>query len=337
MEQRIFAGITIAILLLSSILLYFNDERTEDEEYYMGSNGLVPVWERGNQPFNTTGSYSYTLVKGEYNITGPNSIFVDVDLPTDEGGCVISNDCEIHMGLWLPDVPNGTKIPVIADIGPYYDDGDVDALTPANRLGKFLIENFVPYGYAVAQVSVFGTGESNHCMDFMGTSEQLGIDYAVTWLGSQEWSNGNVGIIGKSYDGSTPWQAAMFGNPYLKTIIPISGLIVGSLHIWRFPTFGPQLGHPETRPNPPQRVHTKPSPNPERSRQHAHNKTTTPNSAPRRNSARTRTERTPKPHQAHTACTPSPHEAHNAEDRQRTHAHTKPTRRQPPCARVGAK
>ena len=30
-----------------------------------------------------------------------------------------------------------------SEIGPYYDDGDVDALTPADRLGRFLIENFV--------------------------------------------------------------------------------------------------------------------------------------------------------------------------------------------------
>ena len=44
-------------------------------------------------------------------------------------------------------------------------------------------------------------------MDFMGLSEQMGIDAAVTWLGTQEWINGNVGIVGKSYDGTTPWQA----------------------------------------------------------------------------------------------------------------------------------
>ena len=41
--------------------------------------------------------------------------------------------------------------------------------------------------FAVAQVSVFGTGMSNHCMDFMGLSEQMGIDAAVTWLGTQEY------------------------------------------------------------------------------------------------------------------------------------------------------
>ena len=42
----------------------------------------------------------------------------------------------------------------------------------------------------------------------MGTAEQLGND-AGFWLGAR-WSNGNVAMIGKSYDGSTPWQAAMF-------------------------------------------------------------------------------------------------------------------------------
>ena len=225
MEQRVFAGITVGILLLSSLLLYFSEDTEQDDNYYMGDNGLVPVWERVNQNFNTTGSYSYTLVPGQYDIVGPESVFIDVDLPSSELGCTITDDCQVHLGLWMPDVPNGTKVPVIADVGPYYDDGDVDALTPANRLGKFLIENMVPYGYAVAQVSVFGTGMSNHCMDFMGLSEQMGIDAAVTWLGTQEWSNGNVGIVGKSYDGTTPWQAAMFGNPHLKTIIPISGLI----------------------------------------------------------------------------------------------------------------
>ena len=54
MEQRVFAGITVAILLLSSLLLYFNEDTEQDDDYYMGDNGLVPVWERVNQNFNTT-------------------------------------------------------------------------------------------------------------------------------------------------------------------------------------------------------------------------------------------------------------------------------------------
>ena len=67
--------------------------------------------------------------------------------------------------------------------------------------------------------------------------EQRGIDAAVTWLGTQSWSNGNVGIIGKSYDVSTPWRAT-FGNPHLATIVPMSGLIgvhelMGAMEVWK--------------------------------------------------------------------------------------------------------
>ena len=72
-------------------------------------------------------------------------------------------------------------------------------------------------------------------MDLMGNAEQLGNDAAVRWLGEQAWSNGAVALIGKSYDGSTPWQAAMFGaeHDYLKTIVPISGLIGVKELMWK--------------------------------------------------------------------------------------------------------
>ena len=76
MEQRVFAGITVGILLLSSLLLYFSKDTEMDDDYYIGDNGLVPVWERVNQDFNTTGDYSYTLESGQYNITGPESVFM---------------------------------------------------------------------------------------------------------------------------------------------------------------------------------------------------------------------------------------------------------------------
>ena len=109
----------------------------------------------------------------------------------------------------------------------------MDALTPAERLGRFLIENFVPHGFGVAQVSVFGTGESNHCMDLMGLDEQLGIHAAVEYLGKAPFSNGKVAAIGKSYDGSTPWEAAAMGSPHLKTIVPMSGLIGMHDLMWR--------------------------------------------------------------------------------------------------------
>ncbi|MEK6976126.1 MAG: CocE/NonD family hydrolase [Candidatus Thermoplasmatota archaeon] len=205
------------------------------------------AFERVQLPFNVTGDWSRTLVPGPFGILPGAGHFVSIDLPPTEGGAAVFdplNGPQVHLGLFLPTIPgchwsaaslpDSCKVPVIADAGPYYrtsnqlnplGESDTTDTEPATRLGKFLIDNFVPHGYAVAQVSVFGSGDSNHCFDMFGMAEQLGVDGAVTWLGTQPWSNGNVSLIGRSYDGSTPWQSAAFGNPHLKTIVPISGLI----------------------------------------------------------------------------------------------------------------
>ena len=209
-----------------------------------GTSGLVSVHDRHLQPFNVTGSFSHTLIDGAYGILDGLRVDVPVDLPLTEGGNALTGDASMNLGLFLPEIPgcdwtattlpDHCKIPVVADAGPYYaatvgipdlqTEGDSISTEPAHRLGGFLIENLVPHGYAVAQVSVFGTGDSNHCMDLMGDAEQAGLDAVVTWLGTQPWSNGRVALTGRSYDGSTPWEAAMFGNPHLATIVPISGL-----------------------------------------------------------------------------------------------------------------
>ncbi len=233
----------VVVLFATSMLAgCFGEEDVNKQE--PESDGYPEPWQRADLVYNDEDIYARVTVNGTHAIDAVRSVYVPVETITAaDGGAGLTGDAEVHLGLWLPviegcdweseDLALECRVPVIAEIGPYYNDGDVDALTPADRLGKMLIENYVPHGYGVAQVSVFGTGESNHCMDLMGTDEQRGIDAAVTWLGSQAWSNGKVGIIGKSYDGSTPWQAATFGNPYLATIVPMSGLIGVHELMWR--------------------------------------------------------------------------------------------------------
>ena len=237
-----------ALLMLFVLLPAMFSGCFGEEEIVSNAKAAEPAypqpWERTDLDYDDSDVFSRVSVNGSYGIDDVRSVYVDVPTITAaDGGAGLTGDAVVHLGLWLPviegcdweagNVTEDCRVPVIAEIGPYYDDGDVDALTPAERLGRFLIENYVPHGYGVAQVSVFGTGESNHCMDLMGTDEQRGIDAAVSWLGSQGWSNGKVGIIGKSYDGSTPWQAATFGNPYLATIVPMSGLIGVHELMWR--------------------------------------------------------------------------------------------------------
>ena len=235
-------SVLVAILFVSSGYLLLVQE-TIEEEYEM----RVPVWARGQLDYETTQPYSFVLNQGTYELLETDNEFESVhvmipyNLPISEGGaaasCQFGGECpQISLAYWRPKVPSGMKVPVIAEFGPYFGETSAstpDVSQPGGWLGVSIIQNLLPHGFAFAQVSVTGTGNSNHCMDLMGFAEQEGINAAVEWLATQEWSNGNVGMIGKSYDGSTPWQAAMYGNEYLKTIVPISGLIGVRELMWK--------------------------------------------------------------------------------------------------------
>tara|TARA_B100001029_G_scaffold65527_1_gene53107 strand:- start:1110 stop:2945 length:1836 start_codon:yes stop_codon:yes gene_type:complete len=235
-------SIAVALIFVSSAYLILIEEAI-DEEYEM----RVPVWARSQFNYDTSQPYSFVLNQGTYELLETDNEFDSVhvmipyNLPLSEGGaaatCQFGGECpQISLAYWRPKVPNGVKVPVIAEFGPYFGETSAstpDVSQPGSWLGISVIQNLLPHGFAFAQVSVTGTGSSNHCMDLMGFAEQEGINAAVEWLGTQDWSNGNVGMIGKSYDGSTPWQAAMYGNEYLKTIVPISGLIGVRELMWK--------------------------------------------------------------------------------------------------------
>ena len=116
------------------------------------------------------------------------------------------------------------QVPVIAVISSYGTQGDES--TPINIVsvgrGEFIFENFIPHGYAFAQVAVFRTELSSGCFDYRGVGE---IHNAVEWFGSQNWSNTHVGLYGKSYEGATPWEAAALDSKYLKTMFIFQELL----------------------------------------------------------------------------------------------------------------
>ena len=233
-------AVAIVFLFVSAVLTNAVLDIISEEDQNVGVR--VPVWERSTQAYETSGEFGMVLETGQYDILptanewNSTHTFVEYLLPLEEGGAAPNG--MISLAVWRPDVPEGVTVPIIAEIGPYFQEASVQTPTievPGSWLGEMIIDQILPHGFAFAQISVSGTGRSNHCMDLMGTAEQLGNDAAVRWLGEQEWSNGAVALIGKSYDGSTPWQAAMFGSEhdYLKTIVPISGLIGVKELMWR--------------------------------------------------------------------------------------------------------
>jgi predicted acyl esterase len=176
------------------------------------------------------GNYTFpgsVLTAGPYRPGEPEIIQLRSDLPayaSPVGESTSDGTVLITMAVWRPE--NVTEpVPVIVDAGPYFEmaqgNGTIDR---PDQMTPFALDNFLPHGYAVAQVAVRGTGTSGGCMDLMGPAEKHDLDQAIRWLGEQPWSNGHVAMWGVSYDGSTPWEVASTGNPYLKTIVPISGL-----------------------------------------------------------------------------------------------------------------
>ena len=143
----------------------------------------------------------------------------------------------ITIAAWLPTNGSAGKFPVIMIAGPSFEQGNesmrtaddeppespFDPAPKGNPTVRWLLRNYLPLGYAVAIVGVRGTGTSGGCMEFLGPREAADIDQAVRFLATQEWSNGNVGMIGLGYDAATTWLPAALGNEHLKTIVPVAG------------------------------------------------------------------------------------------------------------------
>ena len=214
------------IMLLSTISGCISGDN--DREDRSDSDSIYPsVWERHNLDWQMNHTFSYVLETGPYTNLEVREAYIEVD--TSEIWEIGPETSVVHLSYWLPNnTLDGETVPVIAVISPYFSYGQPGSESSATNVvstgrGEFIFENFVPHGYAFAQVSVFGTELSSGCFDYRGAGEGLGIHEAVEWLGSQEWSNGKVGLYGKSYEGATQWEAAAMGSKFLKTIVPVSG------------------------------------------------------------------------------------------------------------------
>ena len=137
----------------------------------------------------------------------------------------------LRADVLLPaDRADGDRHPVILSIGPYFgrnalnmgvgEDGPVD------RFGDMVEGGHIfERGYAYVQVDSRGYGGSDGCNDFGGRGEQMDTEAAVNWAASQDWSNGRVGMWGKSYDAWTQVMALAENPVGLKAAVIQSPLI----------------------------------------------------------------------------------------------------------------
>jgi uncharacterized protein len=108
--------------------------------------------------------------------------------------------------------PVSTPLPVMWTHDRYHREGILDWPWPRTLLR---------HGYIIVAVDVRGSGASFGTSQGPFSLEETRDAYDITeWLAAQPWSNGNIGMWGRSYLGVTQYLAASTAPPHLKAIFP---------------------------------------------------------------------------------------------------------------------
>lgn len=174
------------------------------------------------------------MSKAEYDIGPSKGYFVPFH---DENRNVEEN---LYVEVYRPagaDVPD--RLPTVLLMSPYnVAAGVMNGNNPGRRdlvdfgdlrVGE-AIDLFVSRGYVVAVADAPGSGASEGCIDIGGPTDVAAVSRVVEWLGAETpWSNGVVGMLGKSYGATLAYAVATRGTQaarsFLKAIIPVSGIL----------------------------------------------------------------------------------------------------------------
>ena len=127
--------------------------------------------------------------------------------------------------VYLPDRPGPHA--TVLELSPYHDtsSGSPTAEKAPNGQMTELLRHFTEAGYAVAFVSMRGTGRSDGCLPLGGFEDRSDAYTVIESLADQPWSNGRIGMWGLSYAGWSQYLAMAANPPSLKAVVPMSGVI----------------------------------------------------------------------------------------------------------------
>lgn len=151
----------------------------------------------------------------------------DVAIPMRDG-------VKIYADVYRPDMPG--RFPPLIQWGPYGKHG----ATFYNFLGNCGVRDedfnehcrfeagdpvyWTRWGYALMNVDMRGSWSSEGDLTWMSEQEVNDMYDTIEWAGTQEWSNGKVGMQGVSYLAWSQWKAAAANPPHLAAINPWEGV-----------------------------------------------------------------------------------------------------------------
>ena len=152
------------------------------------------------------------------------------------------NGVELEAWIGRPELPEGVRAPVILVASPYYGNCSAVGITcfgapseagwwedpplsgplgfpESTHFTGMTPRRLVTEGFAVAFVSLPGTGNSGGCLDDGGPSQIDAMRDMIDWLANQQWSNGRVGVAGLSYMAQAAAAGLVSGTDALKTAV----------------------------------------------------------------------------------------------------------------------
>jgi len=150
------------------------------------------------------------------------------------------DDVRLSANVYRP--RSGGPFPVVMMLTAYHKDEGPNQYpdylrrnaTPDYDMGRIVVSPWTPWegpdpaywvqqGYAVVTLDSRGYGKSGGVASVLSMQDRHDFHDAITWAGTQDWSNGNVGLTGVSYLAIAQWVAASSAPEHLKAIMPWEG------------------------------------------------------------------------------------------------------------------
>ena len=129
----------------------------------------------------------------------------------------------VRADVYLPNGEQG-QVPVVLGASPYQKSLrhlPVHPQFPFNEYGPMQL--YLDHGYGYVAMDVPGTGRSEGTWDPVSREEGEAIHDMIEHVATQDWCDGEIGMIGMSYYCWSQWNAARTRPPHLKTIVAYDG------------------------------------------------------------------------------------------------------------------